>query len=228
MARLTATQRRAELLSAALRVIERDGVHGATTRAIVAEADMPLASFHYAFRSRDEMIRELIAFVVEQEGLAAERSLRPGSDIRSTVRAGLQAYFDLVIAEPNREQAMFELLHYALRTEELRDLPRTQYEAYHRAAARVLEAGAAQTGIAWSISLAELARLLVTLTDGLTLAWLADRDDGAAARTMDRAADIVAGFARPAPTSRSGTHVTPETPPSAPLTARRSTKEHTQ
>lgn len=196
MARVSSAQRRVELVRAALRVIERDGVHGATTRAIVAEADMPLASFHYAFRSRDEMIRELIAFVVEHEGLAAEGSLRAGSDIRSTVRAGLQAYFDLVVADPNREQAMFELFHYALRTEELQDLPRVQYESYHRTAAAVLEAGAAQAGIVWSLPSAELARLLVTFTDGLTLAWLADRDALAAARTMDFAADIIAGFAR--------------------------------
>lgn len=197
MARLSSAQRRVELVHAALRVIERDGVHSATTRAIVAEAGMPLASFHYAFRSRDEMIRELIAFVVEHEGLAAEGSLRPGTDIRGTVRAGLQAYFDFVVADPNREQAMFELFHYALRTEELVDLPSLQYERYHRTATGVLEAGAAQTGIAWSIPVADLARLLVTLTDGLTLAWLADRDDAAAARTMDFAADTISAFAQP-------------------------------
>jgi DNA-binding transcriptional regulator YbjK len=197
VARVSSAQRRVELVRAALRVIERDGVHGATTRAIVAEAGMPLASFHYAFRSRDEMIRELIAFVVEQEGLAAEGSLREGSDIRSTVRAGLQAYFDLVVADPNREQAMFELFHYALRTPELADLPRLQYESYHRTAAAVLDAGAAQAGTAWSIPVDELARLLVTLTDGLTLAWLADRDLAAAARTMDFAADTISAFAQP-------------------------------
>lgn len=197
MTRLSSAQRRVELVQAALRVIERDGVHGATTRAIVAEADMPLASFHYAFRSRDEMIRELIAFVVEHEGLAAAGSLRPGTGIRSAVRAGLQAYFDLLVADPSREQAMFELFHYALRTEELQDLPRRQYESYHRTAGQVLEAGAAQAGVVWSIPTAELARILVTLTDGLTLAWLADRDAAAAARTMDTAADVIAAFARP-------------------------------
>lgn len=195
MTRLSSAQRRDALVQAALRVIERDGVHGATTRAIVAEAGMPLASFHYAFRSRDEMIRELVAFVVENEGLAAVASLRAGSDIRTVVRAGLQAYFDLVVSDPNREQAMFELLHYSLRTAELSDLPRVQYENYHRIATEVLQAGAAQAGVSWRIPLGQLSRLLVTLTDGITLAWLADRDDAAAAITMDFAADTIAAFA---------------------------------
>ena len=67
MARVSSADRRAALVRAALRVIDRDGVHGATTRAIVAEAEMSLASFHYVFQSRDEMIRELIAFVVQDE-----------------------------------------------------------------------------------------------------------------------------------------------------------------
>lgn len=195
MARVPAAQRRVELVKAALRVIDRDGVHGATTRAIVAEADVPLATFHYVFRSRDELIRELIAYVVEQEGLAAAGSLQGAPDIRSLVRGGLQAYFDLVVSDPNREQAMFELFHYALRNDELSDLPSLQYESYHRAAAEVLALGAERAGFTWSIPLDELARLLVTLTDGLTLAWFADRDDAAAARTMDHAADFIARFA---------------------------------
>ena len=44
----------------------------------------------------------------------------------------------------------------------------------------------------------DLARLLVTLTDGLTLAWLADRDDAAAERSIDHAADAISAFAREA------------------------------
>ncbi len=217
MARLSSAQRRAELVQAALRVIERDGVHGATTRAIVAEADMPLASFHYAFRSRDEMIRELIAFVVSNEGQAAIATLRRDRDIRAAVRAGLQSYFDMLKTEPGREQSMFELLHYALRTEELNDLPPAQYDMYRRTAGEVLRAGAETAGVTWRLPLDQVARLLVTFITGLTLAWLADRDDLAAAATMDFAADSIAALAEPA--AKTAT---------ASTTTTASTKEHTQ
>ena len=77
MGRVSCAERRAALVRAALRVIHRDGVNGATTRAIVAEAHMSLASFHYAFRSRDEMIRELIAFVVQDEQRVSLEALDP-------------------------------------------------------------------------------------------------------------------------------------------------------
>ena len=197
MARVPSSERRAALVQAALRVIDRDGVQAASTRAIVAEAGMPLASFHYAVQSRDELIREVIAFVVQGERAAAVGSLAPGADLRTTVRAGLQAYFDLVLAHPTHEQAMFELFHYSLRTAGLGDLPRSQYENYHAIAREVLEAGAQLTGRRWAKPVDDVARFLVTLTDGLTLAWLADRDSDAAARTMDLASDAIAALAVP-------------------------------
>lgn len=198
MTRLSSEERRAALVRAAVRVIARSGLASATTRAIVAEARMPLASFHYAFRSRDEMIRELVAFVVGDEQFAVLASLRPGADIRSAIRSGVQAYFDLVVSEPGQEQAMFELLHYALRTPELADLPPFQYESYRRVVVEALLAGAAHSGVEWRIPVDDLARLAVALADGLTLGWLADRDDDAAARLMDSMADALAAFAQPA------------------------------
>ena len=195
VARISSEDRREAIIHAALNVIQREGVHGATTRAIVAEADMPLASFHYAFRSRNEMMRELVAKIVEGEGLAVAATMSGDLDIRSAVRGGLQAYFDTLTAEPRHEQAMFELLQYSMRREELSDLPRVQYEMYRRTASELLHAGAEAVGVTWKRPIDQMARLLVTFISGITLAWLADRDDAAAADMMDFAADAIAALA---------------------------------
>lgn len=200
MARISSADRREAIIHAAIRVIQREGVHGATTRAIVKEADMPLASFHYAFRSRDEMMHELVAHIVDGEGRAVAAKLTGTKDIRGAVRAGLQAYFDTLTAEPNHEQAMFELLHYSMRNEDLRDLPRAQYEMYRRTARELLRVGAEAVGATWRLPLDHMARLLVTFISGFTLAWLADRDDAAAAATMDFAADSIAALSEPGTT----------------------------
>jgi DNA-binding transcriptional regulator YbjK len=197
MARMSAAERRSELVQAALRVIGANGVSAATTRAIVAEANMSLASFHYAFNSRDEMMHELIAYVVDDQTVAAFRSVRLGGDIRSTVRGALQAFFDVLVADPGREQVMFELMHFALRTPGLEALPRRQYERYREAAAELLRAAEESCDIRWSLSIEQVAGLVVTITDGITLAWLADRDRGAASVVMDFAADSLAALARP-------------------------------
>lgn len=196
MPRIASAERRALLVQAALRVIAAHGVAGATTRAIVAEAGMSLASFHYAFRSHDEMMRELIAHVVGAESEAVFAALGP--DIRASLRAGLRAYLDYVIADPGHEQVMQELLQYAMRTPGLEQLAREQYESYHRAVAHLLSHGAEAAGIQWSIPVADVARLVVTVTDGVTLSWLATRDTAAAQRVLDFAADSFADLAVPA------------------------------
>lgn len=196
MTRIPAAERRAALARAALAVIARDGLAAATTRAIVAEAGMPLASFHYAVASRDELLRDVVELVVAAEGTAAGEFLQSATTPRDAISRALHGYLDHVRSDPGNEQAMFELTQYALRTPQLSDLPAEQYRSYHALAADLLEAGASLLHIEWSIPVPDLARLLVTLTDGLTLAWLADRDDAAAERAIDHAADAVAGFAR--------------------------------
>jgi AcrR family transcriptional regulator len=96
MARVPVPTRREALIEAALRVMERDGLTAGTTRAIVAEAGMSLASFHYAFASREELLRELVQRVVGQEQLLLELTLlavrRP--DLRSIAGDQYRAYLD--------------------------------------------------------------------------------------------------------------------------------------
>lgn len=197
MARISAAERRSALVQAALRVIASQGVAAATTRAIVAEAGMSLASFHYVFKSRDELISELITFVVEHEILAARAALTPGADLHTTIRDGLRAYVQLVEADPLRELAMFELVQYALRTPELSPAARTQYDAYYRAGAGILEQVAEQTGVTWRHPIDQMARILITLTDGLTLGWLVDRDTPKTERVIEFATEALAAMAKP-------------------------------
>lgn len=198
MARMAATERREALARAALAVIARDGVHAATTRAIVAEAGMPLASFHYAVTSRDDLLRDVVELVVGSQDSAAFGTLElDARDIRTAIRGVLGSFFDIVRADPAREQAMFELTQYALRTPSLADFPGAQYGVYRDLGARLLEAGAARYGVWWDVPIADLAALTIALTDGVTLSWLATRDDVAAERLLDLAADAIAAHAIP-------------------------------
>ena len=208
MVRIAATDRRALLAEAALAVAARDGLAAASTRAIVAEAGMPLASFHYAVPSRDELLRDVVELVVDQEGAAAGALLGDAADVRGALRGALEGYLALVRRDPGREQAMFELTQHALRTPGLHDLPAEQYARYHAVAAALLEEGADRLGIRWSVSVADLARLVVGITDGVTLAWLADRDDAAAERVLDLAADALAAFSDPTGSNPTGSKET--------------------
>ena len=142
MTRIPAPERRSALIEAALRVVARLGITQATTRAIVGEAGMSLASFHYVFDSRDELIDELITTVVAREQQAVIPDLVPGQSLAQLLESGIVGYFEHLKADPEHEQAMLELTQYALRSPERRSLALAQYARYTELAERSLELAA--------------------------------------------------------------------------------------
>ena len=190
MPRLPVAERREALVEAALRVMGRDGLAAGTTRAVVAEAGMSLASFHYAFASRDELLAELVRRVVGRELAAATAGMDPAAGLAGCLRAAAAGYLAHLEADPGAEQLMLELTLHAVRDPALRPVAREQYEAYTAAAAELLEQAAGLTGAAWRRPVPELARLLVTLVDGATTTWLVDRDTAATRAVLDAAVEL--------------------------------------
>lgn len=197
MARMPVAERRSRLLAAAFEVIAQNGVAGATTRAVVEAAGMKLASFHYAFASREELLADLVAEVVDSQQVVLEVPSGSGSSLESVLEVGLRSYFDQVLADPQRERAMFELTQYSIRTPGMRELAAKQYERYRSLAAESLAEAAQRTGSTWRRPLPDVAADLVVFTDGITLAWLADGDDERAARSIRFAARALASEAEP-------------------------------
>ena len=195
MTRIPAAERRAALIDAALRVVSRNGLAQATTRAIVAEAGMSLASFHYAFESRDELVDELITTVIGREQQAVLPDPIPGQTLREILDTGLLRYFEHLRADPEHEQAMLELTQYALRSPERHPLAAAQYARYAELAAHALELAAKHSGARWRSPVDRVARVLVAFTDGLTLTWLVERDDDAARAVVAAAADALTRMA---------------------------------
>ncbi|MGI9823748.1 TetR/AcrR family transcriptional regulator [Agromyces sp. Marseille-Q5079] len=197
MTRIPAPERRAALIEAALRVISRNGIAQATTRAIVAEAGMSLASFHYAFDSRDELIDELISAVIDH----ARHAVMPDDLVDGTLvemlEAGIIRYFEHLKADPEHEQAMLELTQYALRSPERHPLARAQYAKYVELAEQSLVIAAERSGSEWQVPVARVARVLVAFTDGLTLTWLVDRDDEASLAVAHASAVALSRMAEP-------------------------------
>ena len=196
MARMPVEVRRTALIEAALRVAASRGLHETTTRAIVAEAGMSLASFHYAFESRDELIDRLILDVLAGEEKTVLPDELEGRTLTELLTDGLHGYIEHLRADPAREQAMLELTQYALRTR--LPLAKEQYAQYTRLAAVSLALASQHTGTRWIVPLPTVAQLLVAVTDGLTLNWLVNRDDEAIDSAVRAAARAIAALASPA------------------------------
>lgn len=198
MVRMPVVERRRLLTKAAFRVMARDGVASTTVRAIVTEAGMSLGAFHYCFRSKAELLEELIGTMKALEVGAARDAFQPGQDFRAAAASGLRAYWALVESDPGPHRVLHELTQHALCSPGLEHVARDQYDHYRQAAAEVLHDLADGTGMVWSVPLPIAARMLVSLLDGLTLSWLVDRDGTAALAVLDAFADHLTRLVRPA------------------------------
>ncbi|HEY0475536.1 MAG TPA: TetR family transcriptional regulator, partial [Kribbella sp.] len=71
MPRVPANERRAELVQAAIQVATREGLAATTTRRIARELDISVGIVHYCFRSKEELLHEVIRVIAEAQVVAA-------------------------------------------------------------------------------------------------------------------------------------------------------------
>jgi AcrR family transcriptional regulator len=188
--RKSASLRRQDLVEAGLRVIAREGIQGATVRAIVAEAGVPLATFHYVFSSRDEMIGQVYEFasVLPDDGGAA---VPEGATLEGVILAALQQWFQQLVEHSEHELAVMEIMAYCARTPALSHLPAQVHERYLEVAVRAAERARERFGVTSDVPASEVAALALHVSDGITYGWLRTRDAEAAHRYMEAAVPLL-------------------------------------
>ncbi|GGV08628.1 putative transcriptional regulator, TetR family protein [Streptomyces litmocidini] len=197
MARHSADERREQLVEAAIRVMVREGVAKATTRAVVAEAGVPLGAFHYCFRSKQELLHGVIERIMLRALDLPRAPAAAGASPHDLIRAALHGYWDRVRERPDEHQLTYELTQYALREPGLADVARRQYQHYLQVNIDHLRSVARLAGIRWTTEVPVLARHGLDLLDGITLHWLIDRDDAQALAALDLYAAHLATLAVP-------------------------------
>ncbi|MFB9315792.1 TetR/AcrR family transcriptional regulator [Nocardioides plantarum] len=163
----------AELVTAAMTVIGRDGVGAATTRKIADEAGVPLGTVHYWFKDKagllDAVVRELLRRI---ETVTEALALSDETDYREALLATFRS-----IAEDDlgTQLGTYELTVLAVRTPGMRELAARQYQLYRATARHVVELALADSDLD-PATVATLGELVAVTFDGMVLAWLADPD----------------------------------------------------
>jgi DNA-binding transcriptional regulator YbjK len=142
-----AAGRRAAILEATVRILVRGGLAGATHRAVAREADVPLAATTYYFSSKEELLGEALATMVEDEiTRLGQRAAEMGEGLSSP---GDSAAALAEVLFPDADAALallakFEVYLEAARRPELREPAAHWQDALADLATMTLAAGGAR------------------------------------------------------------------------------------
>lgn len=190
--RIPAEQRRRELTAVAHTVMARDGAFGLTTRAVAKEAGVPHGSVHYAFHSKDELIRAVVRddidrstaafrrFAAPEQANTPEHAASPAEQAVSPegiLHAAFASYADNLIGDPWEEAAQQELALMCARDEQLRVIMQESNASYRELIGSILDYLAAATGKTWAQPADMLAENILGALFGTAQLWLIDRDD---------------------------------------------------
>jgi AcrR family transcriptional regulator len=195
MPRVPANERRAELVQAAISVATREGLAATTTRRIAQELGISVGIVHYCFRSKEELLHEVIRVIAEAQVVAARSAIVPGGDVEESVRNAFLGFWQLVETTPEAQLLTYELTSWALRNAETEPLAREQRASQLAGIEAILEEISAATGVTWKVPADQLARMTLAITDGVTLGWLVDRDTASAVLALETFADQLLALA---------------------------------
>jgi AcrR family transcriptional regulator len=191
VARVPSDVRRQQFVDAAVKVIARDGVDGATTRRIAEEAKAPLATLHYCFQTKEnllwtvfEQLAELVRADIAQVA-AAGRSRSASELARQMVDEGIE----WAIANPEANRTQIEIWLWAERND--LEFAVKLYDLFIDAWKDFL--GAAKPPIPGD-ELETVTRVIVAILDGLCMQLITHGDAEKVRREARTAAAMLAAY----------------------------------
>src|SRR6185437_15861889 len=125
------SDRRTEILEAAIRVLARDGLAQASTRKLAAEAGINQATLLYHVGSKDELLLEVLREMMRQtREIAVAAAIDHAMPLREAIASSLRAFWSHVEMTPELQVMQYELTLYALRNPDAAWLAREQYSGY--------------------------------------------------------------------------------------------------
>jgi AcrR family transcriptional regulator len=189
MAYVPAATRREQLIEAAVRVIAREGADGATTRKIADEAKAPLASLHYCFQNKENLLLAVFERLAEELPVGVGLLESGNAVLGRAAEQALTRSMRWVVENPVRARAMIEVTLWAERYDP--ELSVGFYETFRKSSAGVLRQFAVTLS---DEELDSVVRVMIALVDGLSLQMLTDGDKERTLRDTATACEILKAF----------------------------------
>ena len=191
MPRLSAQDRRVELVEATVRVAVAEGLEAATVRRIAKEAGVPLGTVHYCFGSKAALI-SAVADSIEQPTIDVGALAALPTD--GALVAAFRAYWEQIGSDRRRQLLIYELLAHLSRGDaESREIARRLVDRAFGVVLDALRSYARAVGRSLPVDFVVLTRLIIAVADGVSLAWIVTSDDEQAQVVLETFARLLAG-----------------------------------
>lgn len=171
--RVPADERREQLIAATLELMRREGVQSVTMRAIAKEAKAPLATAHYCFGDKSELMDAAAgAWLKNLNRFSRDISVHLG--LRKAVEQVADEYWRLLTEEPASLLAEIELILWATRNAAVSPLAAKIYPAYEVELGNIFSAAAENNGDQCRIEIATLVRTFLMIYDGAAIQYMTD------------------------------------------------------
>ncbi|AFA73517.1 putative TetR-family transcriptional regulator [Gordonia polyisoprenivorans VH2] len=180
------SDRRNEILEAAVRVIAQSGVRGLRIEKLAAEAGISTALIYYHFDNRAGVIRSALEYVNDRAARYTEQAIVT-ADPRAQVEQMLLLEIQGIPTVRENSIAWGELRASAVFTEDLREELRDATNAWSGDIARVITRAQESGRVAATVDPLDSADRLTALVEGLSERWLSG------SITLERAQHLLAG-----------------------------------
>lgn len=169
--RMSAEDRREQLISATMDLMRRKGVQAVTTRAIAKEANAPLATAHYCFGSKDELMDAAAqAWLKNLNSFSSVIPVHLG--LRKAVEEVAEEYWRALEEEPTNILAQIELILWATRNDSTSPLAPKIYPAYEGELEKIFSAAALGADTQCLLDIPALASSFLMIYDGAALQYM--------------------------------------------------------
>jgi AcrR family transcriptional regulator len=171
--RISSVERKEQLISATVELMRREGVQAVTMRAIAKEANAPLATAHYCFSDKGELMDSAAeAWLKNLNRFSRDVPVHLG--LRKVVEQVAEGYWRSLEEEPASLLAEIELILWATRNADTSPLAAKIYPAYEVELGTIFSSAAQSNGDQSLIGVTTLVRSFLMIYDGAALQYMTD------------------------------------------------------
>jgi AcrR family transcriptional regulator len=190
--RVSATERKEQLIRATVELMREEGVQNLNLRAIADRAGASLATVHYCFDGKDDLLTHAVEYwlrrMVELPDLD-DAAMAFGLPAVAQRIAG--AFWSALEDNPDDVLAQIELVTWSVRQAPKKPVARRIYRSYETTLGGIFNRALSTSGQSSTWEPGDLARAWLVLVDGASLQYMADPTSERHKQTFERMLALV-------------------------------------